>query len=358
MSYDDATRRLARLLQQRADATMTSGAASVSQEAQRGVDAHATRIDNPHAVTAAQAGAEPDLGTPAADDYVLSSSAAGVRAWVPQSGGGGGALTIEELDGSPSVAATKLVLPNGTLSVTGTEATYTPTGGGGATISSGAYASLPAAGTAGDVYLPTDSPYLFRDNGATWDAWGPIRRLTPPPTTGWSWVNQGAATVADAGGGIFLSTAAVSSQNRIRTRALAATPYTLTASLLPLVGIGTNNLCGVGIRQSSDGKLILFSVGGGGSGGESIFISRFSSPNAFVSAALNNTYIWSQMYPPTLRIVNNATNRLYQITADGVNFVTLATTAHNDYLVEDELVFFVRSDDNSSSATLVSWVVA
>jgi hypothetical protein len=47
------------------------------------------------------------------------------------SGGGSGTnLTIEEVDGSPTVAATKLVLPNGTLGVVGTVATYTPTGGG------------------------------------------------------------------------------------------------------------------------------------------------------------------------------------------------------------------------------------
>ena len=71
MSYDDATRRLARLLQARAGEVMTSTAASVRQEAQRGVDA-------------AIATAEPALGNPAADGYVLSSSTAGVRAWVPQ----------------------------------------------------------------------------------------------------------------------------------------------------------------------------------------------------------------------------------------------------------------------------------
>jgi hypothetical protein len=35
-------------------------------------------------------------------------------------------ITIEEVDGSPTVEATKLVLPNGTLGVVGTVATYTP----------------------------------------------------------------------------------------------------------------------------------------------------------------------------------------------------------------------------------------
>jgi hypothetical protein len=45
-------------------------------------------------------------------------------------GAGGSTLTIEEADGSPTGSATKLVLPNGTLSYVGTVATYTPTAGG------------------------------------------------------------------------------------------------------------------------------------------------------------------------------------------------------------------------------------
>lgn len=41
-------------------------------------------------------------------------------------------LTVEEVDGSPTDnAVTKIVFPNGTLSITGHVATYTPAGGGG-----------------------------------------------------------------------------------------------------------------------------------------------------------------------------------------------------------------------------------
>jgi len=47
-------------------------------------------------------------------------------------GSGGAALTVEEVDGTPTVSATKLVLPNGTLGVVGTVATYTPAAGAGA----------------------------------------------------------------------------------------------------------------------------------------------------------------------------------------------------------------------------------
>jgi hypothetical protein len=64
------------------------------------------------------------------------------------------ALTIEEVDGTPSVAATKLILPNGTVSVTGTEATYTPAGGGGSGLYSAylCYQDQKTSGTDGGTF--------------------------------------------------------------------------------------------------------------------------------------------------------------------------------------------------------------
>lgn len=44
--------------------------------------------------------------------------------------GGGTTITVEEVDGSPTGSVSKLVLPNGTLSIVGSTATYTPSGSG------------------------------------------------------------------------------------------------------------------------------------------------------------------------------------------------------------------------------------
>lgn len=62
-------------------------------------------------------------------------------------GGGSGTLTtIEEVDGSPTDSAvTKLVFPNGTLSIVGHVATYTPAGGGGGSLTQ-AYVGYNTAG--------------------------------------------------------------------------------------------------------------------------------------------------------------------------------------------------------------------
>lgn len=46
--------------------------------------------------------------------------------------GTGGAIAVEEVDGSPAdAAATKIIFPNGTLAIVAHEATYTPSGVGG-----------------------------------------------------------------------------------------------------------------------------------------------------------------------------------------------------------------------------------
>jgi hypothetical protein len=68
---------------------------------------------------------EDDSGTPITDDFLLAADGASGLKWVDPSTLGGG-LIIEEVDGAPSVTATELVFPNGTLGVVGTVATYTP----------------------------------------------------------------------------------------------------------------------------------------------------------------------------------------------------------------------------------------
>jgi len=87
-------------------------------------EAHIASTSNPHSVTATQLGLgnvdntadadkpvstatqtaldgkEDDLGNPAADGYVLSSTTGGVRSWVAQSGGGGGGSLTTDLSSS------------------------------------------------------------------------------------------------------------------------------------------------------------------------------------------------------------------------------------------------------------------
>ena len=67
------------------------------------------------------------------------------------------------------------------------------------------YANRPAAGMPGRIFLPTDGLFIERDNGSTWEKFGPIWPMTPPQASDFpTWVNQGTSTIVDNKGAIFL----------------------------------------------------------------------------------------------------------------------------------------------------------
>ena len=88
----------------------------------------------------ATASGAPASGTFAVGDFVIDqggkawicTTAGSPGTWTQLAGGGGNALTVEEVDGSPTDSAvTKIVFPNGTLSIASHIATYTPAASGG-----------------------------------------------------------------------------------------------------------------------------------------------------------------------------------------------------------------------------------
>jgi hypothetical protein len=102
-------------------------------------------------------------------------------------------------------------------------------GGGSASISRGVVGSRPAAGTAGTLYLPTDAPLAFEDNGSSWQSFGPLLPLTAPPAmSGWTWANQGSSTLTEENGSNRLGWAPSASGFLLRslTHAVPSAPYT------------------------------------------------------------------------------------------------------------------------------------
>jgi hypothetical protein len=221
----------------------------------------------------------------------------------------------------------------------------------------GTYAALPAAGTAGRLYLPSDSPYVLRDTGAAWAAWGPLHPLTVPPASGWSWVNQGGASLDTTGGPQTIAAPSGSGNSaRLRTRAAPSTPYTITA----LVGVDALMVnfttVGIGFRQSSDGKLSLLYVQ------SNIFnIGNYTSPTSFSANAITSLsaggHALSRLW---MRITDNGTNRIYQVSATGRVWLTLYTVARTTFLTADEVCFGVDVNHASHTAgvTLLSWAIS
>jgi hypothetical protein len=86
-------------------ATLSDATPAALGAADPGDNAAASRDDHVHPLpSASDVGAEPALGDPGSDGYVLSSTTGGARSWVAQSGGGGDPALGGDLDGTASTA--------------------------------------------------------------------------------------------------------------------------------------------------------------------------------------------------------------------------------------------------------------
>jgi len=228
--------------------------------------------------------------------------------------------------------------------------------GGGDSTYTAAYASRPAAGNDGDLFLPSDGFVVERDTGAAWVPWGPIFPAVNPVLGDFSWINQGAATAVATNGGIHLHAPAVGgNQCRILKKAAPSTPYTITMAYLPLVYSIDYAFCGVGFRQSSDGKLQLLGPGVGS--GHAFRNLTYSSPTSY--AGSYGAYLLHLNSAPVhfLRIGDDGTYRTCSISTDGVNFLQFHSVGRTDYLTADEVFFFAESNNASWPVfmTVISW---
>lgn len=229
------------------------------------------------------------------------------------------------------------------------------TAGAGATISTTAVGSEPGSPSSGDLDFYNNGFGVSRYSGSAWVPWGPIWPLTDPTTPSWSWVNQGSATVATTNGAVFLNGTADASANlRIRVKSVPTAPYIVTAAFIPLLTTANYSGAGLILRNSGSGNLVLFDYLGDTNVVEA---SKWSSPTAAVAAySVNSAF---RFFNPVFwfRIEDNNTNRIFSVSADGVNFAVIFTVSRTDYITPDQIGFFVK-DQNATYApamTLLSW---
>lgn len=353
-----------------------------------------------------------------AADFILSGNKSLLlfwngTAWVDlgAGGGGGAALTVKEIDGTPDVSTvSEIRVTNGTLTDVGSGVVQIDFGSAatdGAAIHddvageihaitnkatpvnadelviedsadswnkkrvaisalptgesadpskiilTNSYASRPAAGTAGRIFLPNNSYYLERDNGTAWIPWGPIFPMTPPVLGNFTWVNQGEATAAVTNGGIYLYTPKSGTNVRVLKKAAPARPYTITACYLSHIMASNYLACGLVFRQSSDGKLITF-----GNLHNNVFYLasvKWNSPTSWSADVFKLGALTG--YLMFIRIADDDTNRICSWSADGQNWIVLHTVGRTDFMTADEVGFFVHGENGTYPAalTLLSW---
>lgn len=229
-------------------------------------------------------------------------------------------------------------------------------------VQTAAFASEPASGQlTGDLFLPSDGFFLERYSGSAWAPWGPIFPFTKPVSGDFTWVNQGSASVVTTNGGVtLLGTSDASNSIRIRKKSAPSTPYTITAVILPSIPPANYASCGLLFRQSSDGKLCIFSLAAGGASGGvagslGISSTKFTNETTY-SAHYVNPGLSAGVSPLHLRIADNGTNRICSLSGDGINWATVHSVGRTDFLTADEVGFFCDSNNGGTPAmTLLSW---
>lgn len=163
--------------------------------------------------------------------------------------------------------------------------------------------------------------------------------MVPPVESGFSWVNQGTATVSETQGWSYLSDEmAALDEWRLRVKSTPATPYTKTICFRP-----NNNLNGLAqegfiLRESGTGEFIAFAlVPGSGATAPAISITKWDDVNTFNTSVYNVEinelhfagYVW-------LRVENDGTDLFYYTSSDGSNFNLIFTAANGSLITIDQ----------------------
>jgi len=217
-------------------------------------------------------------------------------------------------------------------------------------VTKGTYASRPAAGVNGRLYIPTDSFLWYRDNGSSWDAFGPIYSLTPPVVANFSWANQGSATEVTTNGFPYLSctTNSGSDNIKIRTKALPTPPFTITYGLLIHQVPGGQAQAGVlwydsvSTKAHSYGFYTTPSNIGIGS-------DYWNSPSSFNSTLYTISYVsdgrlYSIINAPIYwyQLIDDNTNRILKFSLDGINFTTIDSRSRTTFMTANRVGYFVN----------------
>ena len=223
------------------------------------------------------------------------------------------------------------------------------------TVYSGAFSTRPAASTLYDLFLPTDGIHFYWDDGSNWQAWGPFYSMTQPPITGWSWVNQGSATVQE-NSAIQLYTPSEATVNfRCRVRSMPTPPWNLTCAMVGTIMDGVNNRgMGVLCRDSATNRLLTFNrLEGYGN----ISVLQCTSPTSINSSVALTTIYVSQLN--WFKIVDDNINFTFYYSQDGQNWIQIYQSSRTTWLANpDQIGIFLASANPGygHQATILHWL--
>jgi hypothetical protein len=192
---------------------------------------------------------------------------------------------------------------------------------------------------------------------------------TPPVSGDFAWVNQGTATLTTTRGWMALSQPPAGGLNlRMLVKSAPATPYTITtASFLnpgePGQGGVSEPSLGLCFRQSGTGEVVLHGLYCNST--INVTADKWDSPTSFGAAYtlapnIKTPFLYTQGVWWS-RIADDGTDRIWSLSADGLNWTVVHQIGRTDFLTADQVGIAIRGCANTGkvcSNTLVSWVEA
>lgn len=222
-------------------------------------------------------------------------------------------------------------------------------------------ANIPSAGNAGTIYFPTDLPIMLVDNGSSWDSWlcEPLYKLTPPPTSGWSWVNQGSATVSYNTYNTLLT--CNNSGINVITRSYPSTPWKIDVvfDFNYVTETSSNLIFGFVYMDNTNAFTdyeFLFDTAGFNWGWMcQINSNKYTSGLGFSGSYFGRRgYILG--YTKFIRFGDDGTNRYCSLSADGQNYVQIHSVGRTDYITPTKVgVMISNGNAVPDSLNILSW---
>lgn len=195
-------------------------------------------------------------------------------------------------------------------------------------------------------------------------AWNGLNFLTAPPSSGWTWDNQGASVITTQNSDQSQSyqylhaVQASAAQARLRYRtAPGSTPYTITYYMeWDYFGSGANQGPMVGFRDSA-GKYVLF-YAPVDAGSAKIVTAKWSAattPVAAYSTTTSNVVIAGRGW---FQITDDGTNLIFRTSVDGKNWRQFDSRARGDYLATapNAITWGAYANDSDVEVALLSYV--
>lgn len=187
-----------------------------------------------------------------------------------------------------------------------------------------------------------------------------------PPTSGWSWVNQGTATITTNGSALSLHIPDNAALNwRFRERTISPSTYTIIAHMRVVGWAANSQAAGIYLYDSVSGKLtgaeyLIQAPGSGNYPSQTIRVERMNSVTSDNGTqATLGTFGFA---PPIIsfKIVEDGTHRTWYVSRDcGLQWYQLFQEATGSFITPNEAGFGGISVTNTSTLyldnDLLSW---